>query len=388
MPGPGVILIDRGLDDRFRSRVPRLLHTAAAWPLWRWALKAALASGASKALWVSRTRAADELSASAPVAPDLATALRIAKGWSGAWILPADLLLVEAPLLRRLRVRAKATMAFLIDELEPESVGVYLGGSKWAKTAAKMGPTPWTRLVEGSASVEDDCGCLLRVRDRADLAEAETTLRRRLALKWMRQGVTFRDPESSFVGPEARLATDVVIEAFTSIEGRSRVAKGAVVGPHAQVRDSRLDQDCVVQRSVVEGSRVRRGAHVGPWARLRPGTDAGVESHLGNFCEFKATRLGRGVKVGHLSYLGDASVGDHANIGAGTITANFDGKTKHRSRLGKRVFTGSGTVLVAPVELGVGAKTGAGAVVLGGQRVAAGKTVVGVPARPLKRSTR
>lgn len=389
MAGPGVILVDRGQDDRFRSRVPRLLHTAAGWPLWRWSLRAALAGGALRALWVSRSRAALELSASAPVAPNLQAALRIAKNWTGAWLLPADLALVEAPLLRRLRTRAaKNGLAYLIDELGPESVGLFAGGKGWAKKLASLGPTPWAKLKDGAGSVQDDCGCLLRVRDRADLAEAETTLRRRTALKWMRRGVSFRDPESSFIGPEVSLSADVLIEAFTSVEGRSRVARGTVLGPHTRILDSRIDAGAQVQRSIVEGSRVRRNAQVGPWARLRPGTDAGVDSHLGNFCEFKAAKLGRGVKVGHLSYLGDTSVGEQANIGAGTITANFDGRQKHRSRIGKRVFTGSGTVLVAPVELGAGARTGAGAVVLKNQRVKAGSTVVGVPARALRRGAK
>jgi bifunctional UDP-N-acetylglucosamine pyrophosphorylase/glucosamine-1-phosphate N-acetyltransferase len=157
-----------------------------------------------------------------------------------------------------------------------------------------------------------------------------------------------------------------------------------VVGPFARVHDSQLEDGCVVEQSVLESVRVRSGAHVGPWARLRPGSDVGEEAHVGSFVELKNAKLGNLAKAGHLSYLGDAEVGEGANIGAGTITANYDGKSKHKTKIGKKAFIGSGTVLVAPVEVGEGAVTGAGAVVLKGRNVPKGATVAGVPAKAIQ----
>jgi acetyltransferase-like isoleucine patch superfamily enzyme len=225
-----------------------------------------------------------------------------------------------------------------------------------------------------------------RVLDRVDLADAEAHLRSRIVEAHMLEGVSFVDPASCFVDAGVSLGKDTLIHPFTFITGDSQVGARCVVGPFARLHDSQLDDGAQVEQSVLEGVRVRSGAHVGPWARLRPGSDVGEDAHVGSFVELKNARLGKAAKAGHLSYLGDADIGEGANIGAGSITANFDGKTKHKTKIGKKAFIGSGSVLVAPVEIGDSAVTGAGSVVLKGRNVPKGVTVAGVPAKPLKKS--
>ncbi len=225
----------------------------------------------------------------------------------------------------------------------------------------------------------------LGVNNRVELARAEAILRGRVNRRWMEAGVTLVDPSSTYIDDTVFIGADTVVRPFTFLEGNTRVGPRCQIGPFTEVRDSVVGPECRVLRSVVEGSRLAAGARVGPWSRLRPGTVVGRDAHLGNFCEFKNARLGPGVKANHLSYLGDATVGGGSNLGAGTITANYDGKAKHPTRLGRSSFTGSGTVLVAPVNMGNRARTGAGAVVLAGRDLPDGSLAVGVPARILKK---
>jgi bifunctional UDP-N-acetylglucosamine pyrophosphorylase/glucosamine-1-phosphate N-acetyltransferase len=225
---------------------------------------------------------------------------------------------------------------------------------------------------------------ILGVNTREELSQAEAALRRRASRRLMASGVTLVDPASTFIDDTVMVGRDTVIQPFSFLTGRTRVGEDCLVGPFARIQDSILESGCQVVQSVVQASRVGRKATVGPWSHLRPGTEVGAEAHLGAFCEFKKTRLGRGVRAAHLSYLGDARIGAGANIGAGTITANYDGRNKFPTVLGPGAFTGSGTVLVAPVKMGKGSKTGAGAIVLAGRDVPAGSLAVGVPARILR----
>ncbi len=216
-------------------------------------------------------------------------------------------------------------------------------------------------------------------------ATLSATDRLRLCARWMAKGVRITDPMSTFIDPSVKLGRGTLVEPFTFIKGKSVIGRNCVIGPFTRLRDCRVEDKAVVEQSVCEESRIGKAASVGPWTRLRPGTVVGAGAHLGNFCEFKKAVIGKGVKAGHLSYLGDVSVGEGANIGAGTITANFDGRKKSKTRIGRRAFTGSGTVLVAPVSLGDFSMTGAGAVVLKGRNVPKKGVAVGVPARNLRR---
>jgi bifunctional UDP-N-acetylglucosamine pyrophosphorylase/glucosamine-1-phosphate N-acetyltransferase len=237
------------------------------------------------------------------------------------------------------------------------------------------------RLVT-SLDVEDD-GRLLGINDRSQLAQAEWDLRTELNESWMRRGVTMRDPSTVYLDSTVELAEDVTLEPNVILRGRTRIGQGTTIAAGSTVVDSVIGRDCHVWASVVEGSELDDDVRVGPFAHLRPGTSVGHGAEVGNYAELKATRLGAGVKQHHVSYLGDADLGEGTNVGAGTITANFDGQIKHRTRVGRNAFLGVDTVLIAPVEVGDEGRTGAGAVVT--HDVAPGQLVVGVPARPRSR---
>jgi bifunctional UDP-N-acetylglucosamine pyrophosphorylase/glucosamine-1-phosphate N-acetyltransferase len=218
----------------------------------------------------------------------------------------------------------------------------------------------------------------LGVNDRVQLAEAEAVLRRRINDAWMRAGVSMVDPARTYVDASVDLAADVRILPNTILEGRTMVAAGSVIGPDAHLVDTVVGEEAVVEASVLREAEVGDGVIVGPFAHLRPGTRLARGAKVGSFVETKNAEVAERAKVPHLAYLGDAEVGADANIGAGTITANYDGRTKHRTRIGAGAHTGSNSVLVAPVELGDGATTGAGAVVT--RDVPANSLAIGVPA--------
>jgi bifunctional UDP-N-acetylglucosamine pyrophosphorylase/glucosamine-1-phosphate N-acetyltransferase len=163
------------------------------------------------------------------------------------------------------------------------------------------------------------------------------------------------------------------------LRGETMIGEGSLIGPDTTIIDSAIGRDCSVSRSVIEGSIIEDGASVGPYSHLRPGSHVGPGAEVGNYAEIKNSHLGARVKQHHMSYIGDAEIGEGTNIGAGTITANWDGRAKNRTRIGRNAFLGVDTMLVAPVEVGEGAKTGAGAVVT--RDVPPGKLAVGVPAR-------
>ena len=237
-------------------------------------------------------------------------------------------------------------------------------------------------VTDGRAAVAfeaPDDGTLDGINDRVQLAEATAMLRERINVAWMRSGVTMLDPATAFVDADVELAADVTLEPNVVLRGRTRVGKGTVIGAGSQLVDSVVGEGCRVWASVLEGSEVEEGTTIGPFSHLRPGSSIGPGVQLGNFAEVKNSRLEAGVKQHHVSYLGDAHVGEGTNVGAGTITANYDGVRKHHTEIGKGVFLGVDTMLRAPITLGDGSKTGAGAVVT--RDVPAGKLAVGVPAR-------
>jgi bifunctional UDP-N-acetylglucosamine pyrophosphorylase / glucosamine-1-phosphate N-acetyltransferase len=195
----------------------------------------------------------------------------------------------------------------------------------------------------------------------------------------MRAGVTMRDPSTVSVDATVSVGEDVTLEPNVILRGTTSIGEGTTIGAASQIVDSDIGAGCLVWASIVESSTVEDGAQIGPFSHLRPGSHVGRNSEIGNFAELKSTRLGPGVKQHHMSYLGDAEVGAGTNVGAGTITANYDGRRKHRTTIGERVFLGVDTMLRAPITVGDDAKTGAGAVVT--RDVPPGKLAVGMPAR-------
>lgn len=211
------------------------------------------------------------------------------------------------------------------------------------------------------------------------LAEAETLARQRINEQHMLAGVRLIDPAVTYIEMSVQIGAGTVIQPNTHLQGATRIGADCVIGPNTIVRDSTIGDRCKVEASVVEGATLEANVDVGPFAHLRKGAYLAAGVHMGNFGEVKDSYLGPGAKLGHFSYIGDATIGENVNIGAGTVTCNYDGRKKHRTVIEDDVFIGSDTMLVAPVKVGAGAKVGAGSVVT--HDVPADSVVYGVPAR-------
>ncbi len=219
----------------------------------------------------------------------------------------------------------------------------------------------------------------IMVNDRVQLAEAEAELRRRINRVWMRAGVTMVDPATTYIDATVELETDVRLLPGTILEGRTVVGAGSVVGPDCRLTDVVVGEGVRISNAVARECEIGDDCEVGPFAFVRPGTRLAAGVKIGTYVEIKNSEIGEGTKVPHLSYVGDADIGSGVNLGASTITANYDGENKHRTTIGDGVHTGVHTSLVAPVEIGDDADTGAGSVVT--SDVAPGRHVRGVPAR-------
>jgi bifunctional UDP-N-acetylglucosamine pyrophosphorylase/glucosamine-1-phosphate N-acetyltransferase len=280
-----------------------------------------------------------------------------------------------------------------IHELNP---GVYCFRAAWLWSALKRitlsprGEYYLTDLV-GMAVAEginiqtlevENSDEVIGINTRQHLAQAEAILRQRINSQWMLAGVTMIDPASIYIEPEVTLGQDTILWPGTYLHGKTQVGAGCVIGPNTIIRDTKVGDNCTLLASVLEGALLEDHVEMGPYCHLRKGAHLCTGVHMGNFGEVKNSTLGPGAKMGHFSYMGDATVGAEANIGAGTITCNFDGTHKYATEIGEGAFIGSDTMLVAPVKIGAGAKTGAGAVVT--KDVPPNSLAVGVPARVIK----
>jgi bifunctional UDP-N-acetylglucosamine pyrophosphorylase / glucosamine-1-phosphate N-acetyltransferase len=216
---------------------------------------------------------------------------------------------------------------------------------------------------ERVSAVKGDFGGWAGVNSRETMAALDRIMRERINTRHMAKGVTILDPETTFIDVDVRIGPDTVVHPMTFLEGGSRIGSGAEIGPATRIVDSRIDDGAAVQFSVVRGARIGRRAIVGPYAHVRPGTVLKEGAKVGSFVEIKASEVGMGSKVPHLSYVGDARIGKGTNIGAGTVTVNYDGYRKHRTVIDDDVRIGSDTMLVAPVRVGKGAVTGAGSTI-------------------------
>jgi len=247
-------------------------------------------------------------------------------------------------------------------------------------------------LVSDGKKVEsfrtDDPDETIGINSRAHLAEAVRLCCDTNLARLMDDGVTVIDPNTCYVSDDVRIGKDTVVYPGSWIEGKTVIGERCTVGPHSFISECTIGDDTRVVMSHCEGAVVGNGVNVGPFARLRPGTRVGDRDRIGNFVELKETEVGSDTSIAHLAYLGDAVVGSNVNVGAGTITANYDGVRKNRTVIEDGASIGSNTVLVAPVRVGKDAKTGAGAVVSRKKDVPPGETVVGVPAKPLRKKKR
>lgn len=221
------------------------------------------------------------------------------------------------------------------------------------------------------------------INTRLHLAEAEEILRQRINRGWMNAGVTLIDPQTTYIEADVTIGMDTIIYPNTIIQGKTIVGENCILGPNTIIREARLGNHCKIFSSVVEKALVEDNVDIGPYGHLRSGAHLAQGVHMGNFGEVKNSYLGPGSKMGHFSYLGDAKLGAKVNVGAGTITCNYDGEKKNRTEIGDNVFLGSDTMLVAPVKIGNGGRTGAGAVVT--KDIPEDSLAVGVPAHVIRK---
>ena len=277
----------------------------------------------------------------------------------------------------------------LIRELNP---GVYCFDASWLRASlpkivpSASGEYYLTDLValavaEGRTvvTVQSPVEEVDGVNTRVQLAEAAAVLRRRILERHMLAGVTIVDPATTYIDDTVQIGQDTTVLPGCLLQGHTVIGANCQIGPNSQIVDTAIADGCWVSYSVLESARMDCGAEIGPFGHLRKGAHLGEGVHMGNFGEVKDSYLGPGTKMGHFSYIGNADIGDNVNIGAGTITCNYDGVQKAKTVIGKNAFIGSDTMLVAPVTVGTGARTGAGAVVT--RDVNDGETAYGVPAR-------
>ncbi len=224
---------------------------------------------------------------------------------------------------------------------------------------------------------------IIGINTREHLAEVQAAVQRRINHHWMQSGVTIVDPGNTYIDARVKIGSDTTIMPNTFLQGTTEIGIGCEIGPNSLIRDSSIGDRCQVLMSVLKKAVCEDDVDIGPYAHLRPGAHLGVGVHIGSFGEIKQSRLEAGVKLGHFSYIGDTTIGKNSNIGAGTVTCNFDGESKHKTIIGENVFIGSDTMLVAPITLGNGSRTGAGSVVT--KDVPENTLVAGVPARAIRK---
>jgi bifunctional UDP-N-acetylglucosamine pyrophosphorylase/glucosamine-1-phosphate N-acetyltransferase len=283
-------------------------------------------------------------------------------------------------------------------EIHELNAGVYCFDAAWLWAHVDQIPQSMpkreyylTDLVEMAAAegarvealIAEDPDEALGINTRVHLAQAERTMRQRINERWMLAGVTLIDPETTYIAADVTIGQDTIIRPNTHLRGQTTIGAHCDIGPNAIVTDCQIGDRCRVLASMLEQAVMEDDADIGPFGHLRKGARLCEGAHMGNFGEMKNATLGAGAKMGHFSYLGDAEIGAGANIGAGTITCNYDGARKHRTVIGAGAFIGSDTMLVAPVRVGTGAKTGAGAVVT--RDVPDGEVAYGVPARVIRK---
>jgi bifunctional UDP-N-acetylglucosamine pyrophosphorylase/glucosamine-1-phosphate N-acetyltransferase len=421
------IVLAGGIGSRFRSRRPKIVHDLLGRPMVGWAVDALRAAGCDDVVVVASPATADDVRAALPdvrlavqaeprgtgdaaavglaaapaaarvliaggdtpcLRPDTLRALADAQDAAGAPVAVLTARFADPHGYGRVVRADDGGVARIVEERDADAAtraideinaGVYAADAAFlrrvlpALTTANAQGELYLVDVVGSARAEGqpvpalcctDPSEIHGINDRGQFAEAAAILRGRLVRHWQRHGVGFLDPDTVWIEASVELASDVVVGPQVMMYGHTRVAAGARIDTGCVLRDCRIGADAHLKPYVVaEGAEIAERVEAGPFAHLRSGTVLAEGSRVGNFVETKKTRLGPGSKANHLSYLGDAEVGAGVNIGAGTITCNYDGVDKHRTVIGDGAFIGSDTQLVAPVTVGAGAVVGAGTTV-------------------------
>ncbi len=439
------IIMAAGQGTRMVSNLPKVLHPVNGKPLLNYAIEAAKAAGSDRPVVVIGN-GAEEVKKKVGdgarfvlqekrlgTAHAIMSAEELLKGEGGlVLVIAGDMPMLTAETLKKLVLKqgsnngpltmltvlsdhprgfgrilrdAQGGISAIVEEAQATAeelkinelnVGAYCFESTWlwqALKKVKLSPKGEYYLtdlvaiaVEEGGKVEsirlDDEEEALGVNNRVHLAEAERIIRRRVNEKWMLAGVTMIDPNLVYIEEGVKIGKDTVLHPQTWLSGTTVIGEACEIGPSTLIDNSTIGSECRLLASVIEGAFVEDHVEMGPFCHLRKGARLGRGVHMGNFGEVKDSTLAAGVKMGHFSYIGNATIGENVNIGAGTITCNYDGEKKHPTEIGEGAFIGSDTMLVAPLKIGKGAKTGAGAVVT--HDVGDGEVVAGVPARKLK----
>ncbi len=440
------ILLAAGKGTRMKSQTPKVLHPLLGQPMLAYALQAVATATGRRPIVVVGHAAEQVQAAFADQAafalqdPPLGTghavqAARAAVPEGVRWVLVSngDMPLLTADTLRRLLEAQQAhdgpitmltvevddprgfgrvvrfpdgRVQAIVEEADATeaqkrirelNVGAYCFDAEWLWASlpklplSAKGEYYLTDLV-GLAVAEGRSVQALRLEDpteaigvntRVHLAEAAAALQQRINRRLMENGVTLIDPARTYIEPTVRIGRDTVVWPDCTLRGSTEIGEGCEIGPNAYIVDTQIGNGCRVFASVLEYAVLEDHVDIGPFGHLRKGAHLAEGVHMGNFGEVKNSYLGPGVKMGHFSYIGDATIAEDVNIGAGTITCNYDGERKHPTKIGKGAFIGSDTMLVAPLEIGEGARTGAGAVVT--KNVPPHSLAVGVPARVIRK---
>lgn len=440
MSGLGVVVLAAGQGTRMKSSLPKVLHRVAGKPMASHVIAAARGLEPKRVVVVVghggelvREALADEGVAFAEQTELLGTADAVRRcedalaGCSRVLVLNGDEPLITTGTLRRLLEASRGAPMGFVTQVIPDggalgrivrdgsgevtaivqaadyegpdgeaeiNWGEYVFEAAWLWDELKRVPLSskgeyyLTKLADfayeqgkPAVTVAADPMEALGVDDRVKLSRAEGVMRQRILERHMLAGVTIIDPATTYIDADVVLENDCTILPNCCLYGSTRVATNSVIGPGTTLRNSVVGRDSRVESSVVEDSRIGERTTVGPFSHIRGGADVGDDCEVHNYAEIKNSRLARKVKMHHFSYLGDAEVGENTNIGAGTITCNYDGVNKNRTTIGRDVFVGSDSMLIAPVTLGDGSLTAAGSVVT--KDVGPGERVAGVPAKPL-----
>jgi bifunctional UDP-N-acetylglucosamine pyrophosphorylase/glucosamine-1-phosphate N-acetyltransferase len=422
-PRVTVVVLAAGKGVRMNSRLPKVLHPVAGRPMLLWSMAAARALDPARTLVVTNPTQDGIQAALNGDVQTVSQANQLGTGHALAQVTaahrtsgPVVVLYADAPLLRGETLRAllaehdksHATVTLLTANLEhPTGYGrivrarngvfrdiveekdatdqqkeirevnsgvyVFNGRELWPalrklennNRAGEYYLTDIVRLIKGKVHTlpVDDADEILGINDRRQLAQAERLMRQRILDGLMTSGVTIADPATTFIDADVQVGRDTIVLPFSFISGDSSIGADCVIGPFAQIRDSIIGDSCRIERAHLEKATLAQNVQVGPFSRLRPGSvlDEGVR--VGTHAEIKNSHIGAGTAIAHFSAVLDSDVGAGANIGAGTITANFDGVDKHRTEIGDRAQVGSDTILVAPVRVGDDAYTAAGSVI-------------------------